>query len=199
MKFGVFLPNGSNGYIPSAGSPVYLPTFEHNKVISIEAEKPGLDFVLSMMKFRGFGGETGYWDSCINERAAKAGREVVIYALFHVITVDTDEQAAAIGQDVIDKVDNGALRNILASVDLDTNTDGTADQLKAGLTQSLDDGNVAFMGVPAFHRSFATVARKIDQIEADTGIDGMPFSWPDFVTGWGDFGEPVKPLLGAGA
>jgi len=65
MKFGVFLPNGSNGYIPSAGSPIYEPTFEHNKAISIEAEQQGLDFVLSMMKYRGFGGETGYWDSCL--------------------------------------------------------------------------------------------------------------------------------------
>ena len=41
MKFGVFLPNGSNGYIPSRGSPVYEPTFEHNKAISIAAERHG--------------------------------------------------------------------------------------------------------------------------------------------------------------
>lgn len=65
MKFGIFLPNGSNGYIPSKGSPVYLPTFEHNKQITLEAERQGLDFVLSMMKFKGFGGETGYWDACL--------------------------------------------------------------------------------------------------------------------------------------
>ncbi|OYW87313.1 MAG: pyrimidine monooxygenase RutA, partial [Pseudomonadales bacterium 32-61-5] len=65
MKFGVFLPNGSNGYIPSKGSPVYLPTYQHNKAISQEAERLGLDFVLSMMKFKGFGGETGYWDACL--------------------------------------------------------------------------------------------------------------------------------------
>ena len=65
VKFGVFLPNGSNGYIPSAASPVYEPTYQHNLEISVAAEKQGLDFVLSMMKFRGFGGETGYWDSCL--------------------------------------------------------------------------------------------------------------------------------------
>ena len=41
MKFGVFLPNGSNGYIPSAGSPVYLPTFEHNKAISVRSRAAG--------------------------------------------------------------------------------------------------------------------------------------------------------------
>ena len=65
VKFGVFLPNGSNGYIPSAASPVYEPTYQHNLEISVAAERHGLDFVLSMMKFRGFGGETGYWDSCL--------------------------------------------------------------------------------------------------------------------------------------
>jgi pyrimidine oxygenase len=45
------------------------------------------------------------------------------------------------------------------------------------------------------HGSYASVARKIDQIGRDTGIDGMLFSWPDFVTGVRDFGERVKPLL----
>ena len=73
MKFGVFLPNGSNGYILSSGSPIYTPTFEHNKAISIEAEKQGLDFVLSMMKFRGFGGETGFWDACLESFTLMAG------------------------------------------------------------------------------------------------------------------------------
>jgi pyrimidine oxygenase len=65
VRFGVFLPNGKNGYIISSGSPQYDPTYEHNKQISIEAERQGFDLVLSMMKYRGFGGETGYWDACL--------------------------------------------------------------------------------------------------------------------------------------
>lgn len=350
MKFGVFLPNGSNGYIPSAGSPVYLPTFEHNRAISVEAEKQGLDFVLSMMKFRGFGGATGYWDAClesftlmaaiaaatktiglfpsisllsqhpayvarmvatiddisggrcglnivtgwnkpeyeqmglwrgdeyydrryefaadyltilrklwrdgtathkseffelddcrclptpqreipivcagqsprgkqfvadmadqqfvmtdtatlrdsvadITARADQAGRKVGIYALFHMIIADSDDEAQRVGQDIIDQADNGALANILASAALDTNTGGTSDQLKAGLNQSLEDGNLAFMGIPVIHGSAATVARKIETIGRETGVDGMLFSWPDFVSGCRNFGENVMPLL----
>ena len=66
MKFGVFLPNGSNGYIISNAVTPYLPTYQHNLEITVEAEKQGLDFVLSMMKFKGFGGDTGYWDACLN-------------------------------------------------------------------------------------------------------------------------------------
>jgi pyrimidine oxygenase len=131
----------------------------------------------------------------INARAARAQRKVGIYALFHMIAAETDAEAARIGEDIIDKADNDALENILASAALDTNTGGTSDQLKAGLNQTIDDGNLAFMGIPVIHGSYASVARKIDQIGRDTGIDGMLFSWPDFVTGVRDFGERVKPLL----
>tara|TARA_Y100001970_G_scaffold124859_1_gene154569 strand:+ start:16483 stop:17529 length:1047 start_codon:yes stop_codon:yes gene_type:complete len=65
MKFGVFLPNGSNGYVLSEALEPYLPTYEHQRSIVIEAEKQGLSFALPMIKFRGFGGATGYWDHCL--------------------------------------------------------------------------------------------------------------------------------------
>jgi pyrimidine oxygenase len=35
----------------------------------------------------------------------------------------------------------------------------------------------------------------LDAIAADTGVDGMLFSWPDFVTGIRDFGEKVLPKM----
>jgi pyrimidine oxygenase len=56
VKFGIFLPNGRNGYIISRASPQYSPTFAHNKAIAIEAERQGFHMILSMMKYRGFGG-----------------------------------------------------------------------------------------------------------------------------------------------
>ena len=65
MKFGVFLPNGSNGYVLSEALKPYLPTYKHLKAICIEAEQQGLSFALPMIKFRGFGGATGYWDHCL--------------------------------------------------------------------------------------------------------------------------------------
>jgi pyrimidine oxygenase len=350
MKFGVFLPNGSNGYIPSAGSPLYQPTYQHNLDISLAAEKHGLDFVLSMMKFRGFGGETGYWDSClesftlmaglaaatesiglfpsisilsqhpavvarmvstiddisggrcglnivtgwnrpeyaqmgmwpgdehyqrryeyageyvqilqalwrdgratwegeyfqlddcsvlpqpkreiplvcagqspagrqfvaeyadhqfvltsednlvtsvkdIRAKAESTGRDVGIYALFHLIVADTDEQARTEVDAIIDGADHGAISNILASADLDTNTGGTADQLKAALNQSVEAGNMAFMGIPVIYGSPDTVVGRIEGIVERTGIDGMLFSWPDFVGGIERFGSEVLPAL----
>ena len=73
MKFGVFLPNGSNGYLITNAIPPYLPTWQLNRDVTLEAERQGLDFVLSMMKFRGFGGETGFWDACMESFTLMAG------------------------------------------------------------------------------------------------------------------------------
>ena len=350
MEFGVFLPNGSNGYIPSTTSPRYLPTWRHNLDITLEAERQGLDFVLSMMKFRGFGGESGYWDGCLDSftlmsglaaatsriglfpsvtllsthpavaarmiatiddisggrcglnivtgwnkpeytqmglwrgdeyferrydyateylsivkalwrdgrvthegeffqlddcsvlprpsreipivcagqspkgiaftaanghrnfviadppalkaivdrvhaEAALTGRRVGTYALLGLIIAPTDAEAKRIGDDIIAGADTGAIANIIASAALDTNVGGTADRMKAGLSLPLETGNIAFMGFPVIHGSPATVAAKLDDIAAGTGIDGMLFSWPDFVPGVRDFGETVRPLM----
>ena len=350
MKFGVFLPNGSNGYIPSKGSPVYLPTYAHNKAISQEAERLGLDFVLSMMKFKGFGGETGYWDAClesftlmaalaadtktiglfpsvtllsahppvvarmistiddisegrcglnivtgwnkpeytqmglwrgdeyfdrrydyareyltilkdlwrtgetnfkgeffslegcsvypqpgrdipivcagqspkgisftaemgdqnfviahpealksivagVHAAAATHGRKVGTYALMHMIVARTDAEARAQAEAIIAGADHGAIANIMASAAMDTNAGGIAERLKSGLSLGLEEGNMAFMGIPVLAGSPETLALRIDEIAAETGIDGMLFSWPDFVGGITDFGERVMPLL----
>jgi pyrimidine oxygenase len=62
MEVGVFIPIGNNGWLISANSPQYKPTFELNRDITLSAERYGLDFVLSMIKFRGFGGVTRHWD-----------------------------------------------------------------------------------------------------------------------------------------
>lgn len=62
MDIGVFIPIGNNGWLISATSPQYMPTFELNKQIVQKAEGYGLDFALSMIKLRGFGGKTEFWD-----------------------------------------------------------------------------------------------------------------------------------------
>ncbi|MBF7688129.1 pyrimidine utilization protein A [Acinetobacter rathckeae] len=62
MQVGVFCPIGNNGWLISKNSPQYKPTFELNKEIVLSAEKYGFDFALSMIKLRGFGGETEFWD-----------------------------------------------------------------------------------------------------------------------------------------
>jgi pyrimidine oxygenase len=62
LELGVFIPIGNNGWIISKASPQYMPTFELNRNICQLAERYGLDFVFSMSKWRGYDGETKYWN-----------------------------------------------------------------------------------------------------------------------------------------
>lgn len=352
MKYGVFLPNGSNGYIISKSSPVYVPTWEHNLAVTREAERQDLNFVLSMMKYRGFGGETGFWDEClesftlmsalaaattriglfpsvtllahhpaliarmiatiddvsggrcglnivtgwnrpeyvqmglwrgdeyyeqryeyareylgvlktiwrngrvthhgrfldledcvvlprpkheipivcagqspkgveftaemgdhnfvmcsrseltrivanVKQAAGSHGRKVGTYALFHVIIADTDTAARAQAEAILAGADPVAIGNMISSAMLDTNRGGTADLLKSGLAKSIDEGNMAFLGIPVVHGSPRRVAAELDAIAEQTGVDGILFSFPDFVQGIRDFGDKVAPHLSA--
>lgn len=62
MEVGVFIPIGNNGWLLSENAPQYKPSFALNKEITLRAEKYGFDFALSMIKLRGFGGKTEFWD-----------------------------------------------------------------------------------------------------------------------------------------
>ena len=87
MKFGVFLPNGSNGYVLSEAIKPYVPTYEHLKSITLEAERQGLSFALPMIKFKGFGGSTGYWDHCIEPFTLVSALASITKSLHFIPTV----------------------------------------------------------------------------------------------------------------
>jgi len=61
-KIGLFIPIGNNGWFISENSPQYKPSFQFNKELALKAEKYGFDISLSMIKLRGFGGKTEFWD-----------------------------------------------------------------------------------------------------------------------------------------
>jgi pyrimidine oxygenase len=73
MDIGVFIPIGNNGWLISENAPQYKPSFELNKQIVLKAEKYGLDFALSMIKLRGFGGKTEFWDHNLESFTMMAG------------------------------------------------------------------------------------------------------------------------------
>lgn len=62
VDIGVFIPIGNNGWLISTTSPQYKPSFELNKQIVQKAEKYNFEFALSMIKLRGFGGPSEFWD-----------------------------------------------------------------------------------------------------------------------------------------
>ncbi len=65
IRLGVFMPVGNNGWILSKTSPQYLPTYQLNKDVSQLAEKIGFDYLFSMAKWSGYGGETRFWEYSI--------------------------------------------------------------------------------------------------------------------------------------
>jgi pyrimidine oxygenase len=77
VKLGVFIPIGNNGWLISENSPQYMPSFALNKQVTLTAERYGLDFVLSMIKLRGFGGKTEFWDHNLDSFTLMAGLAAV--------------------------------------------------------------------------------------------------------------------------
>jgi len=77
MEVGVFIPIGNNGWLISANSPQYKPSFELNRQVTQRAEHYGLDFALSMIKLRGFGGKTEFWDYNLESFTLMAGLAAV--------------------------------------------------------------------------------------------------------------------------
>ena len=77
MNIGVFIPIGNNGWLISKNAPQYMPTFELNKQITQKAESYGFDFALSMIKLRGFGGETEFWEHNLESFTLMAGLAAV--------------------------------------------------------------------------------------------------------------------------
>ena len=92
MEIGVFIPIGNNGWLISENAPQYLPSFDLNKEIVLKAESYGLDFALSMIKLRGFGGKTQFWEHNLESFTLMAGLAAVterikIYATVATLTI----------------------------------------------------------------------------------------------------------------
>jgi len=73
FRLGVFMPVANNGWIISKTAPQYLPTFQLNKDIAQLAEHIGFDYIFSMAKWSGYGGETRYWEDTIESFTLMAG------------------------------------------------------------------------------------------------------------------------------
>ena len=91
-KLGVFIPIGSRGWLISTTSPKTTPSFDLNRTVVQQAEQYGLDFALSMIKMRGFGGPSGYWDENLESFTLMAGiaavtKRIQLFASVAVLTM----------------------------------------------------------------------------------------------------------------
>ena len=93
MDLGIFIPIGNNGWMMSKNAPQYMPSFELNRVTAERAEAAGYDFLLSMVKLRGFGGETAFWDHNLESFTLMAGlaaatKKIGLYASVALPTME---------------------------------------------------------------------------------------------------------------
>lgn len=87
-EFGVFLPVANGGWIVSSATPPLDGLYPQNRAAAVLADEIGLDFVMSMAKFRGFGGQTDHWGAALESvtlmaALAEATRHVKIWATLH--------------------------------------------------------------------------------------------------------------------
>jgi pyrimidine oxygenase len=110
MEIGVFLPINNNGWLISKNAPQYKPSFDLSKEIGLLAEKHGFDFLLSMIKLRGFGGETEFWEYGLESFTLMAGLSAVTERIKIYATVPTlivPPAFAARMCNTIDSISNG--------------------------------------------------------------------------------------------
>jgi pyrimidine oxygenase len=110
MKIGLFIPIGNNGWLISKNAPQYKPSFDLNRAIVQKAEACGIDFALSMIKLRGFGGATEFWDHNLESFTLMAGLAAVTQKIQLFATVATLTMPPAIAARMavtIDSISHG--------------------------------------------------------------------------------------------
>src|SRR5580698_6592936 len=88
--FGVFLPMANGGWIVSKTTPPLDGSFALNKEVAILADRLGFDFILSMMKWRGYGGATDHWGTSLESMTmmaalAEATKRTKVWCTAHTL------------------------------------------------------------------------------------------------------------------
>ncbi|WP_270167211.1 LLM class flavin-dependent oxidoreductase [Paenibacillus sp. SYP-B4298] len=90
VDFGVFLPITNGGWIISETAPTLDGSYAINRKAAMIAEELGLDFIMSMAKWKGYGGTTNHWGISLESMTMMAGlaeatSRVKIYATVHTL------------------------------------------------------------------------------------------------------------------
>lgn len=89
-EYGVFLPIGNGGWIISDNSPRRGGDYAYILESALLAEQHGLDFIMTMAKWRGYDGSTDHWGETLESMTlmaalAQATERVKIWATVHSI------------------------------------------------------------------------------------------------------------------
>ena len=69
---GIFLPIANGGWILSSNAPRLNGSYDYNRQVAKLADEVGLDFIMSMAKYRGYGGTTEHWRYTLDATSAMA-------------------------------------------------------------------------------------------------------------------------------
>lgn len=72
-EFGVFLPIANGGWIVSENTPTLDASYKQNKSAAMIADSYKMDFIMSMAKWRGYGGKTEHWGTSLESLTMMAG------------------------------------------------------------------------------------------------------------------------------
>lgn len=108
--FGLFLPMANGGWILSSAAPTLDGSYAYNRDATLLAERHGLDFVMSMAKWRGYGGKTEHWRNSLDSQILMAALAAVTERVKIWTTVHTLLQNPAVTAKMmatLDQVSNG--------------------------------------------------------------------------------------------
>jgi pyrimidine oxygenase len=178
----------------------------HIEIVAAGTSDRGMQFVAEECdyNFVGAGGginepeKGGENAKRLMEAAAKTGRKVGAYTLLTIIADRTDELAWAKWEHYNKGVDLEAIEWMgqQSGADKFSASTSTAARMAAGAAQILKDPSKATAnGGPKLIGSYENVARMLDIVATQPGIDGVMLIFDDFVAGIEQFGQYIQPLM----
>ena len=126
----------------------------------------------------------------MREAANRTGRKVASYALFMVITGETDSEAQAKWELYRQGADLEALAWMVEQATADKNATGGS-----SVGQAIDPRSMVNINMGLLLGSHATVARLLDEVATIPGLAGVLLTFDEFVSGTEIFGQRIQPLM----
>ena len=107
---GVFLPIANGGWILSSTAPRLDGSFDYNREVAVLADRTGYDFIMSMAKWRGYGGATQHWRYSLDSQMTMAALAAVtsrvkVWTTVHVLLQNPAVTAKMIA--TLDRISGG--------------------------------------------------------------------------------------------
>lgn len=103
---GIFLPMANGGWILSTNAPLLDGSYDYNLKVALLAEETGFDFIMSMAKWRGYGGVTQHWRHALDSQILMAALAAVTRRVKVLTTIHTLLQNPAVAAKMISTLDH---------------------------------------------------------------------------------------------